>query len=169
MTKRNALCNISLIVPLGLFWLQSGQEEATPAQQPVLTEENPIEQMDWMAGTWKGPMWGGVFEAHYGTPTDGRVLGHSRLWRDEKESYFEFEVFEVRDGVAHVQPYPGGKRATGLRLTEHTETKAVFENPDKDYPTRMVYERVGADRLTITLTDPHGGTPKRESFELTLE
>ncbi len=45
--------------------------------------------------------------------------------------------------------------------------QAVFENPAKDYPTRIVYHRAADDRLVITLSDPFGGTTQTERFELT--
>lgn len=127
-----------------------------------------IADLHFLAGEWRGPMWGGVFEAYYTTPEGGRVLSHSRLLRGEKVAFHEFEVFHTVDGVPTLQPYPGGKPATALRLTkvEAEERRATFENPDKDYPTRIVYHRVADDRLVITLDDPHGGGEKREVFDL---
>ena len=44
--------------------------------------------------------------------------------------------------------------------------QAVFENPAKDWPTRIVYHRAGPDRLVITLSDPHGTSDKVETFDL---
>ena len=96
-----------------------------------------------------------------------QVLSHSRLLKaDGQEAFFEFELFEVRGDEVYLQPFPGGRKAVGLSLADSGERKAVFENPDKDYPTRIVYERVADDELVITLSDPHGGSPKVERFEL---
>lgn len=44
--------------------------------------------------------------------------------------------------------------------------RAIFENPDKDYSTRIVYERVGEKQLIIPVTDPNGGSEMVERLEL---
>lgn len=142
-----------------------------PSQEPdpvVVEPERVLAGMHWLAGDWSGSMWGGRFEAYYSTPAGGRILSHSRLYKDEREAFYEFEVFEGREHTVHLQPYPGGQRADGFQLQEHDAEarRAVFENPEKDFPTRIVYERVSDDDLTITLSDPHGGSEKVERFEL---
>ena len=124
--------------------------------------------MDWLAGSWSGPMWGGDFHAYYSGSDGGKILSHSRLLQEGREVFFEFEVFEPRDGVVYMQPFPGGKKATGFPLESHDpkSRKAVFVNPKKDYPTRITYHRVDEDHLVITLDDPHGESGKVEVFEL---
>ena len=144
----------------------------TRAQDPqVGTRATPAEvlaDMDWLAGTWSGDMWGGRFVAYYSTPEGGKIIGHSKLLKDGEEAFFEFEVFEGREQVVWVQPYPGGRRAVGMQLATHDPKarKAVFENPDKDYPTRIVYHRKSENELVITLSDPHGESDKVEVFAL---
>ena len=127
-----------------------------------------IASMNWLAGTWSGQMWGGTFEAYYTTPEGGRILSHSRLLKNDKIAFYEFEMFEVRDDALHMLPFPGGKKVVGLMLAklDHQARKATFENKTKDYPTRIEYHRAADDRLVITLTDPHGKSDKREVFEL---
>ncbi len=127
-----------------------------------------IQGMDWMAGTWSGAMWGGTFTAYYTTPEGGKLLSHSALHREGKQAFYEFELFEIRGQHVVLQPFPRGKQVTPLTLASHDPKNriATFENPDKDYPTRIVYQRVSDDTLVITLTDPHGGTKKKEQFEL---
>ncbi len=124
--------------------------------------------MEWLAGSWSGSMWGGEFHAFYSSPAGGKILSHSRLLKEGRETFFEFEVFEPRDGAVYLQPFPGGKKAVGFPLLSHDAKgrKAVFENPKKDYPTRITYHRVADDRLVITLDDPHGESGKVERFEL---
>ncbi len=127
-----------------------------------------IESMRWLAGNWAGDMWGGRFAAYYTTPEGGKIISHSKLLRNNKTAFYEFELFEVREGKVQLSPFPRGKAAVGLTLTscDAQARKAVFENPKKDYPTRIVYHREADDRLVITLTDPHGGSDKVERFAL---
>lgn len=150
-----------------LLCLSSASQEAG-APQDGIDPEQTLAQMDWLAGSWSGEMWGGVFHAHYSTPEGGKILSHSRLMRGEKEAFFEFELFEVREGVPYLQPFPGGQKAVGFPLASHDPKarKAIFENPTKDYPTRITYQRVSDDELLITLDDPTGASDKVERFAL---
>jgi|GEM_PF-1587253 len=127
-----------------------------------------ITSMSWLAGTWSGAMWGGTFEAYYTTPEGGRIISHSRLMKNGKEAFYEFEMFEVRDGSVQMAPFPGGKRVVGVTLADldSKQRKATFENKNKDYPTRIEYHRTTDDRLVITLSDPYGKSDKREVFDL---
>jgi hypothetical protein len=140
-------------------------------QAPTESADHPesiIAEMSWLAGTWSGDMWGGRFEAHYSTPAGGRILSHSRLFQEGEVGFYEFEVFEPKDSAVYFQPYPGGEPAIGLTLVSHDAEarQAVFENSDKDFPTRIVYERVADDQLVITLSDPHGESSEEQIFEL---
>lgn len=113
-------------------------------------------------------MWGGRFVAYYTTPEGGRILSHSELRNGDTVGFHEFEVFLIRDGEVRMQPYPKGRPVTGFTLSEldAEARRAVFENPDKDYPTRITYHREAEDALTIVLDDPHGESGKVERFEL---
>lgn len=122
--------------------------------------------LSFMQGTWAGEAWGGRFTARYASDDHG-VIGYSELTRDGDRAFHEFEVFARSDGLLRLEPFPGGRPAEGLSYIPSASgpRRAVFENPAKDYPTRIVYEAAGGT-MTITLDDPHGGTAKREVFTL---
>lgn len=139
---------------------------AGPKSKKAPTEQ--IASMDWLAGDWVGEIWGGHFHAYYCTPEGGRVMSYNYLEKSGKKTYFEFEVFEPEGDKVMFRPFPGGKKATPLTLTscDPQKRKVVFENPEKDFPTKMVYHRVEDDRLVITLSDPHHESDKVEKFDL---
>jgi hypothetical protein len=158
---------LTLGTPVSLLAQLEGQEPAHPDVQRVEPKE-VLNEMSWLAGSWSGEMWGGTFNAYYSTPEGGKIISHSQLVKGEKVAFYEFEVFEARDLVVHLQPFPAGKGAVGFQLqsSDPEERKAIFENPDKDFPTRIVYHRVSDNGLEITLSDPHGGSDKVERFAL---
>lgn len=157
---------LTLALSLGLF-AGTGCVNLKPAG-PMEQSESILAEMDWLAGTWSGDMWGGRFVAYYSTSAGGRILSHSRLYTDGEVGFFEFEVFEPKGADVFFQPYPGGQPATGLTLVSHDKEarRAVFENKDKDFPTRITYERVADDQLVITLSDPFGASPEVQTFKL---
>lgn len=132
-------------------------------------DERPSAQTDklgFLAGTWQGDVWGGRFEAYYTTPEGGKVLSYNELVKDGKVVFHEFERFDESRGKLTFFPYPRGKPATPLTIARLEENRAVFENPKKDFPTRVDYHRKAVDRLVITLSDPHGPSDKVEVFDL---
>ncbi len=160
MKRVNTFLAVSLLLLAGVF----GQPEA--GGKP--TAEQSIAAMGCLAGNWSGPAWGGEFRAYYTTSEGGKVLSYSELVREGVVAYHEFERFEALDGGVVFTPFPRGKPATSLRLVDIDVAahRFVFENPNKDYPTRIVYHRVSQDNLVITLSDPHGGSDKVERFDL---
>ncbi len=129
--------------------------------------ERAVAALDFLAGSWSGSVQGGEFVAYYATPEGGKVLSYSELRKDGEVAFFEFEKFDIQGGHVVFTPYPGGKPAIPLKLAEldAERRRAVFENPEKDFPTRIVYHRVSPDNLVITLSNAHGGGPV-EKFDL---
>lgn len=140
-----------------------------PAFTDAAEPTNAVQQlasMEWLAGSWVGRVGDGAFHAHYSTPEGGRIISHCKRSEDGRTRFYEFEVFEVRRGRVVFSPYPGGRGTAPLSLTECEAGRAVFENPIKDFPTRISYRRVSEDRLVITLSDPHGKTGADQVFDL---
>lgn len=133
-----------------------------------VTPIETLEGMHWLAGSWVGEMWGGEFHAFYSTPVGGKILSHSKLLQEHKVAFYEFEVFEPHEQGVVMRPFPGGQHVDDLMLdhVDASERKATFENPEKDYPTRITYQRVSDDELEIVLSDPHGESDKVERFKL---
>jgi len=139
---------------------------AEDAKQPEgPTAEQKLQALKWVSGSWSGKMWGGEFHAYYSTPDGGKILSHSYLKKGGKQSFYEFEKFDVQKGQVVYIPFPGGRRAKHFLLTESGRMRAVFDNPEKDYPTRITFER-DENLLEITLSDPHNKSPKKEVFRL---
>jgi hypothetical protein len=96
------------------------------------------------------------------------VLSYSELKKEGKVAFHEFEKFELQEGALVFSPFPGGRPATQLPAAsvDARAKKAVFENPKKDWPTRIEYHRKADDQLVITLSDPHNEGGKTEVFDL---
>jgi hypothetical protein len=95
----------------------------------------------WMAGCWRSERGGVVSEEQWMAPAGGAMFGTSRTVRGGR--LMEFEFLEIRareDGVDYVA-HPSGQATTAFRLTAPaTDGKdAVFENPEHDFPRRVVY------------------------------
>lgn len=146
--------------------LRSGQALPTrlPASRPSVSD------LSWLEGTWCGRIGTRDFEAHYTGPEGGVVLSASKYTANGKAAGFEFERFDEKDGSVVLTPYPDGKESSAtFRLTSFDPRGrlAVFENPAHDFPTRISYQRVAEDSLTILVSGPgKGGKESVIRYEL---
>lgn len=165
MSIRTSL--IAVALPLALI-LQPSAGVNPQEHSSRMGTGSSLDELAWLAGDWSGDMWGGKFNAYYTTPEGGKIISHSRLTHGSEVSFYEFEVFEAHEETVRLQPYPEGKPASSFLLKSHEPAtfKAVFENPENDYPKRIVYQRASPGNLVITLSDPFGGSDKVETFDL---
>jgi hypothetical protein len=88
---------------------------------------------------------------------DGQqVLSASKYSENGKPAGFEFERFEQRGDTVMLTPFPEGESSISFPLAEYDakSRRAVFENLGHDFPTRISYQRVARDRLTILVSGP---------------
>ena len=102
---------------------------------PHSSAEEEIASMTWLAGDWIQD----GFEAHYTNPEGGKIFSISRYFKDGKCVFFELEKFEVQGGIVVVVPYPKGTESVPFKLQnpDASVNKAIFANPDHDWPTQI--------------------------------
>jgi hypothetical protein len=121
-----------------------------PAYPPTISD------LSWLEGIWRGRIGGREFEAHYTGVDGGQILSASKYSEDGKPAGFEFERFEQRADTLVLTPFPEGKSSVSFPLAEYDSKtrRALFENLSHDFPTRISYQRVAKDRLTILVSGP---------------
>ena len=126
-----------------------------------------IGDMAWLAGAWVGTRSSGSsIEERWSPPLGGAMLAVSRTVNTGgKMNAFEYLRIVERDGGLVYFAQPGGAKATEFVLTELTTKRAVFVNPRHDYPNRIVYELSAEGRLSATIGQLKGGTPRRFEFK----
>lgn len=125
-----------------------------------------MKKLNFLAGHWQGPMGDAQFHADYSSAEAGFVLSHSELIKDGKVVFHEFEKFYQLGDSVFLQPYPGGKPASRFKLTSISNSKAIFESPENDFPTHIEYELRAPNRLCVTLSAPKNAPSKTEFFDL---
>lgn len=147
------------------LWSSSAAAQGAPGLPP--TPAPPpgnhwtLPALHFMAGCWEGLRGETLLEERYAPPRGGVILGTSLYLRGGAAVSWEFSRLVEDDQGVVLVPYPGGTRsAAGFRLTSLDGEKALFENPDHDFPTRIAYQRVpgaagGPDVLEVSVS---GGT-----------
>jgi hypothetical protein len=116
-----------------------------------------LTELEWLSGCWRSEREGRTSEECWTAPAGDMLLG---VHRDVGPRGASFEFLRIgRDGDAIAYfASPSGRPAVVFRLVKTGKDRAVFENPDHDFPQRLVYWREG-DRLhAVAETIAEGGT-----------
>ena len=86
------------------------------------------------------------------------MLGMSRTVKGDAMVAFEYlRIVERAEGVFYVAHPNARTPGTDFRLTSLTTTRVVFENPQHDFPKRIIYEKKGEQGLSAVV-DAGDGT-----------
>lgn len=103
---------------------------------PLFAADPSIDGLSWMAGHWSD----GTVEELWLAPKGELMLGVNRTIAKNGKAAFEFlRIAKTADGIAYLAQ-PSGKPPTTFKLVELAPGRAVFANPENDFPKRVVYE-----------------------------
>jgi hypothetical protein len=141
---------------LTLIWCSSFLPHAS--SQTLTTEARAISELSWMSGDWQSPAGGrSQVEEHWTKPAGASMMGMSRTVVGEKTAEFEYLRIEQRtDGIYYVAHPKARCPGTDFKLTRSTASEVVFENPQHDFPKRIIYRRTGDDSLTASIDGGEG-------------
>ncbi len=107
----------------------------------VLPRSEP--DLSWMAGYWLDCSNGREASETWSDPRGGLMVGHAvTVSRNGRSSFEVSHIGMTPQGFAYVAQ-PGGAPPTVFVLTENEGSRAVFSNPDNDFPQRVIYWRDG--------------------------
>lgn len=155
MTYRRITKLIALALLLSCFPLAFSQSVAT-------NTKSTITDLAWMSGGWRSAPGGRAqIEEFWTAPAGGSMMGMSRTIAGDKMVEFEFLRLEQRaDGIYYVASPKGRCPATDFRLTNLSGQEATFENPQHDFPKRIIY-RKNSDGSLVASIDGGAGTKSR--------
>jgi hypothetical protein len=133
------------------------------------TQTTTLSEISWIAGDWQTPptMSGGrpQIEEHWTTAAGGTMMGMSRTVAGEKTAEFEYLRIEQRaDGIYYVAHPKARCPGTDFKLTKASATEAVFENPQHDFPKRIIYRKTADDLLTASIDAGEGSKAMSFAF-----
>ncbi len=95
------------------------------------------------------------------------MLGVNRTVRSDGKTAFEFMRIARTDQGISLFASPGGKSATEFPLKRLTKDRVVFENPDHDFPQRIIYHRNG-DQLSGRIEGTIDGQEKSTEWKFVI-
>jgi hypothetical protein len=113
-------------------------------------EPQTLDDIAFMVGQWVGKPGEFEMEEIWIAAKGGVMLGLHRDTAPGKKTFFEYLRIEDRDGALVYVASPRGSGAAEFSLVAIDDRGAVFENPDHDFPQRIIYRRE-EDRLTARI------------------
>ena len=130
----------------------------------IFTSAPTLSDISWISGDWQTEPGGRrQIEEHWTKVAGESMLGMSRTVAGDKTVEFEYLRIEQRaDGIYYVAHPKARCPGTDFKLTRASATEAVFENPQHDFPKRIIYRKTGDDSLTASIDG--GESTKALSF-----
>ncbi len=126
-----------------------------------------IDQLAFMAGCWQGPFGDQVNQEMWMRPVAGTMLGTARNVKGTRTTFTEFAMIHMDNGKLAITVQSGltSDRTTFPMVTLRSG-EVVFENPQHDFPQRILYRSTGRNGLFAKIDGTMKGKPTAEEFPM---
>ena len=136
---------------------RASQDAAAPAL---------LDRLVWLSGCWEGTDAGRQYREHWMKPAGDAMLGVSQTVVRGKTTEYEFlQIRQETGGVFYVAK-PSGQAEASFRLIDHGADRAIFENPDHDFPQRIIYRLEADGGLVARIEGREHGTTKEFDYPM---
>ncbi len=158
----------SLIISLLLLAVLTACTSNGPGK--ICAADPALADLVWLTGAWVSvdDKSDTITEEHWTSPCAGTMFGINRTVAGDETVFFEYLRIEHRgEGEIIYLAAPRGRHpATEFRLIGPSPTRFVFENPENDYPQRIIYEHYYDGSLVMTIEGVEDGKPKSAQWHL---
>jgi hypothetical protein len=132
-----------------------------PTAPPGPAGPEAIAALAWLQGSWSGETGGLQMEEHWTAPSGGALLGMHRDVKNGRMVSFEFLRIDASAEAVTYWASPRSAPPTPFRLKElGPGRRVVFENPEHDFPQRILYWPTDDGALHARVEGPAGAAEK---------
>lgn len=136
---------------------------ASSGQQPG----QRIEDLGWLKGCWASNIGGREVEEYWTKPAGKTMLSLSRTVAQGKTIAFEYvRLVQEEDGNIYYVAKPSGQTEARFKLLRSAANEAVFENPEHDFPQRIIYRLEKDDSLFARIEGVSRGKERGINFPM---
>ncbi|MCC8671065.1 DUF6265 family protein [Xanthomonas arboricola] len=126
-----------------------------------------ISQLAWLGGCWKSDTAEPGSGEHWLPLAGGSLLGVNRTVKQGKTVEFEFmQIRAAESGQLAFIVMPSGQKTVVFPLLRLGETEVVFENPQHDFPQRVIYQLEGETKLRARIEGMRKGALRVIEFPM---
>jgi hypothetical protein len=125
-----------------------------------------LQDFAWLAGHWRIEQPERQVDEQWMAPAGGLMLGMARNIQGGKVREYEFTLLrQDPNGDIFYVASPSKQTETAFKLTSLRDGEAVFENPQHDFPKKIVYARQADGSLLAAIEGPGSdGRPRRVEY-----
>ena len=132
---------------------------------PPVSASETVDDLGWLAGCWASVGGEPGSGEQWMPPAGNSMFGVNRTVANGETGAFEFmQIRRTETGGIEFVAKPSGQKETVFRMTGMAAGEVVFENPDHDFPTKIVYRLAGGSRLEARIEGEAKGVLKAVRF-----
>lgn len=125
-----------------------------------------IADLAWLAGCWDGSSGNREYLEQWMKPSGQTMLGMSRAVVNGKTVEYEFVQIREQEGDLFYIAKPSGQEGASFKLIKYSNQEAVFENPQHDFPQRIIYRLEKDGSLAAAIEGMSKGKLKHIDFPM---
>ncbi len=137
---------------------------------PLMSSQPHTPTMDdfsWLAGCWSNTERGRIYDEQWMKPAGKTMLGMSRTVANGKTREYEFvRIVQDTTGAIYYIANPSGQQEASFKLIKSNKHEVIFENPEHDFPQRIIYRLVGSDSLVARIEGTIKGKERSSDFPM---
>lgn len=128
-------------------------------------KEKNLDEFKWFLGDWKGKIQEMDVHETWTLEKENSFSGEGIVLSEKDTIFHESTRLEVQgDDIVYVANVPGNPAPVSFKLTSFKDNKAIFENPEHDFPKTITYILVSHDSLIAVVEGNEDGKPHKEEF-----
>ncbi|MFC4310890.1 DUF6265 family protein [Steroidobacter flavus] len=133
----------------------------------AMSAEIGIESFGWLAGCWQPDKGDAGSIEHWLPPAGGTMLGVSRTVKNGKTVEFEFMQLRTNaEGKLVFIALPSGQQETTFVSSSVRHDSVTFENPEHDFPQKVIYRLQSEGRLVARIEGTRDGKVRGVDFPM---
>ena len=119
-----------------------------------------------MSGCWRRVDPIQILDEQWSRPAGQSLFGVGRTIKDGQTVFYEFlQIRQRSDGIFYIAQ-ANEEKPVSFKLVKVNDTQAIFENPQYEFPQRIIYERAIDGSLRVSLDGIESGKPKKVDFAM---
>ena len=124
-----------------------------------------VEKLGFISGCWVLDDGKERTEESWMKPGGQSMIGMSRTVAGGKTVFVEYvQIKELNGKLAYIVSLGLGVKPVAFKMIKSTDNEVVFENPEHDFPQRIIYRRDSADALFARIEGQEKGVDKGIDF-----
>lgn len=126
-----------------------------------------LSNLNWLLGQWEGIQGTGVYHEEWEKINDSEFTGKAYLIKKSEISNPEnLTIHSDGMGIYYTADVSHNPKPVSFKLTSQNESTFVFENPEHDFPQKIIYEKNDDNSLLATIEATTNGKIKKVEFNL---